>query len=101
MISRTKTLTEAAKGLQVPKSSASRGIPRLELELGILTSPRGTVSVTAPSRRRRKLTGPLLGRATMDSMKRGRAKRQFSAVAQMVVFGPRKVKMLDLSMGID
>jgi hypothetical protein len=59
MTSRTKTLTEAAKVLQVPKSSASRSIPRLELEL--VTSPRGTVSVTAPSRRRRKLTGPLLG----------------------------------------
>ena len=35
MISRAHTLTEAAKELQVPKSSASRSISRLEQELGI------------------------------------------------------------------
>ncbi|MCC8952761.1 LysR family transcriptional regulator [Bradyrhizobium sp. Pear77] len=35
MISRAQTLTEAAEGLHVPKSSASRSIARLEQELGI------------------------------------------------------------------
>jgi hypothetical protein len=37
----------------------------------------------------------------MDSMKRLEAKRQFSAVAQMVDFGLRRSKMLYLSMGVD
>jgi len=37
----------------------------------------------------------------MDFMKSLEAKRQFSAVAQMVGFGPGKSKMLHLSMGID
>jgi hypothetical protein len=37
----------------------------------------------------------------MDSMKRLEAKRQFSAVAQMVDFSPRSSKMLYLSIGID
>jgi hypothetical protein len=36
----------------------------------------------------------------MDFMKRLEAKRQFSAVAQMVGFGRRKSEMLYLSMGI-
>jgi hypothetical protein len=34
-------------------------------------------------------------------MKRLGAKRQFSAVAQMVGFGPRRSKMLYFSMGVD
>lgn len=37
----------------------------------------------------------------MDFMKRLEAKRQFSAVAQMVGFGPGKSNMLYLSMGVD
>jgi hypothetical protein len=37
----------------------------------------------------------------MDSMKRLEAKRQFSAVAQLVGFDPRRSKMLYLSTGVD
>jgi uncharacterized membrane protein YqjE len=37
----------------------------------------------------------------LDSMNRLEAKRQFSAVAQMVGFGPRRSKMPYLSMGVD
>jgi len=37
----------------------------------------------------------------MDSVKRLEAKRQLSAVAQTVVFGLGRSKMLDLSMGVD
>jgi hypothetical protein len=44
---------------------------------------------------------PVFGRATMDSKKRLEAKRQFSAVAQVVGFGSKRSKMPYLSMGVD
>jgi hypothetical protein len=64
--------------------------------MGVASQPNPAVH------RRRKLKGWASTWMSHDGFhERLEAKRQFSAVAQMVVFGLRRSKMLYLSMGVD